>query len=156
MASANHEKESIELHQAGLKVTYPRLKVLDIFESSQKKHLSADEIYRYLIDANVEIGLATVYRVLAQFEAVGLLVKSNLQPDKALYELSDGKHHDHLICIDCGRVVEFRDEVLEARKLSLSDQMGFDLEHHTMAIFCHCIQDECAHRSENKQRERRS
>lgn len=144
--ATKHEREREELQQAGLKVTYPRLRILDIFTSSGKKHLSADDIFRYLIGANVDIGLATVYRVLAQLESVGLLRKSNLQPDKAVYELDDGAHHDHLICMDCGHVIEFHDDALEARQNLLSQQMGFDLEHHAMALFCHCLQRNCQHR----------
>lgn len=144
MNQSKDESERDELRQAGLKITYPRLKILDLFQSHGQKHLSADDVYRWLLAENVDIGLATVYRVLGQLESVGLLRKSNIQHDKAVYELESGQHHDHLICIDCGRVVEFHDALLEKRQAALSNAMGFELEKHSMALFCNCIKEHCS------------
>jgi len=148
MGRSTDEKEREDLRQAGLKITYPRLKILDLFQKQEQKHLSADEVYKRLLDAQEDIGLATVYRVIGQLEATGLIKKSHIFPGKAVYELAEGGHHDHLVCMDCGRLIEFHDDVLEAKQECLSDDLGFVLQRHSLAIFCHCTKKECEYRNQ--------
>jgi len=127
-----------ELKNMGLKATFPRLKILDIFRKSDTRHFSAEDIYRTLIAENIEIGLATVYRVLTQFEQAGILVRSQFDSGKAVFELNDGDHHDHLICTTCGIVVEFRDAEIERRQLKVAKDNGFKLESHHMVLYGTC------------------
>ena len=114
-----------ELKNTGLKATGPRLKILDVFQNANQRHLSAEDIYRLLLDENSDIGLATVYRVLLQFEQAGLLLRSNFESGKAVYELDQGQHHDHLVCLDCGRVEEFVDSEIERRQKDIAHARGF-------------------------------
>jgi len=109
-----------DLKRAGLKITLPRMKILEILESSDKKHLSAEDIYRVLLDTGEEIGLATIYRVLTQFEGAGLVIRHHFETGQALFELERGKHHDHLICVKCGKIVEFVDESIEAKQKEIA------------------------------------
>ena len=127
-----------ELQNMGLKATFPRLKILDIFRKSDQRHLSAEDVYRALIGENVEIGLATVYRVLTQFEQAGILARSQFDSGKAVFELNDGDHHDHLICTNCGKVVEFSDPDIEKRQQKIAKDNGFALESHAMVLYGIC------------------
>ena len=127
-----------ELKSIGLKATFPRLKILDIFRKSEERHLSAEDVYRALIGEQVEIGLATVYRVLTQFEEAGLLSRSQFDTGKAVFELNDGDHHDHLVCTNCGKVVEFSDTDVERRQHKIAKDNGFILESHAMVLYGTC------------------
>jgi Fur family transcriptional regulator, ferric uptake regulator len=127
-----------DLKTMGLKATFPRLKILDIFRKAEQRHLSAEDVYRALIAENVEIGLATVYRVLTQFEQAGILARSQFDSGKAVFELNDGDHHDHLICTNCGRVVEFNDIEIEKRQHKIAKDNGFLLESHAMVLYGTC------------------
>ena len=130
-----------ELKATGLKATLPRLKILEIFQKNPVRHLSAEDIYRLLLSENLEIGLATVYRVLTQFEQAGILSRNYFETGKAVFELNDGSHHDHLVCIDCGRVEEFQDDEIEKRQHEIADRHGFEIVDHTLAIYgrCGCV-----------------
>jgi len=129
-----------ELKSMGLKATYPRLKVLDVFRKGEFRHMSAEDVYRALMADNVEIGLATVYRVLTQFEQAGLLTRSQFDSGKAVFELNEGDHHDHLVCTHCGRVEEFFDEVIERRQHNIAKDHNFLLTGHAMALYGVCPQ----------------
>jgi Fur family ferric uptake transcriptional regulator len=130
--------EQNELKNMGLKATFPRLKILDIFRKADHRHQSAEDVYRALINEDVDIGLATVYRVLTQFEQAGILVRSQFDGGKAVFELNDGDHHDHLICTNCGKVVEFTDHDIEKRQHKIAKDQGFVLESHTMMLYGIC------------------
>ncbi|GAB6049441.1 ferric iron uptake transcriptional regulator [Hydrogenophilus islandicus] len=137
----------IDLREKGLKATYPRLKILELFNREGARHLSADEVYRELLEQGVEIGLATVYRVLTQFEQAGVLIKHHFDGTKAVFELAENRHHDHLVCLDCGRIVEFHDEEIEKRQKSVAAKLGFSLEDHALALYGHCLQGaQCPYR----------
>ncbi|NYT38194.1 ferric iron uptake transcriptional regulator [Allopusillimonas soli] len=127
-----------ELKNMGLKATFPRLKILDIFRRADQRHQSAEDVYRTLIAEDVDIGLATVYRVLTQFEQAGILVRSQFDGGKAVFELNDGDHHDHLICTNCGKVVEFTDPEIEKRQHKVAKEKDFILESHTMLLYGIC------------------
>ena len=129
-----------ELKSMGLKATYPRLKVLDIFRKGDSRHMSAEDVYRALMAENVEIGLAIVYRVLTQFEQAGLLTRSQFDSGKAVFELNEGDHHDHLVCTHCGRVEEFYDEEIERRQHNVAKEHNFLLTGHAMALYGVCPQ----------------
>lgn len=130
-----------ELKASGLKATQPRLKVLEIFQQNPVRHLSAEDIYRLLIADDLEIGLATVYRVLAQFEQAGLLTRNFFETGKAVYELNEGSHHDHIVCLNCGRVEEFHDDQIEKRQHEIARKLGFKIVDHTLALYGHCVPD---------------
>ena len=138
--------EGKDLRKAGLKVTLPRLKILEILERSATRHLSAEEIYRSLIGSSEDIGLATVYRVLTQFEHAGLLSRQHFETGKAVFELNEGQHHDHLLCLQCGRVEEFYDAEIEARQHEVARQKGFELHGHSLALYADCTKTDCIHR----------
>jgi len=127
-----------DLKKAGLKVTLPRLKILQILEKSKEHHLSAEDIYRVLIESGEDIGLATVYRVLTQFEEAGLVARHNFEGDQSVFELDRGEHHDHLLCVKCGRVEEFVDEVIEKRQQEIAKQAGFSITDHNLHIYGIC------------------
>lgn len=135
-----------ELKNTGLKATGPRLKILEVFQSANQRHLSAEDVYRLLLDDKADIGLATVYRVLMQFEQAGLLLRSNFESGKAVYELDAGQHHDHLVCLDCGRVEEFMDAEIERRQHDIASSRGFKLQEHALALYAHCTRKDCQHR----------
>ncbi len=132
-----------ELRDVGLKATLPRLKILDLFQKGTQRHFTAEDIYRLLLDDRMEIGLATVYRVLSQLEQAGLLKRSSFQTDKAVYELDDGRHHDHLVCLDCGKVEEFHDGAIEERQALVASERGFRLQEHALALYGACIKPDC-------------
>lgn len=127
--------ESKDLREAGLKVTSPRLKVLHILESSDQRHMSAEAIYRALLDAGEELGLATVYRVLTQFEHAGLVARHNFEGGTAVFELADRTHHDHMVCLDTGVVVEFYDERIEQLQKEIADRHGYEIEEHSLVLY---------------------
>lgn len=135
-----------ELKASGLKATLPRLKILDIFHSSSVRHLSAEDVYKILLAENLDVGLATVYRVLTQFEQAGLLSRNHFETGKAVFELNEGSHHDHLVCLDCGRVEEFYDEEIEKRQQKIAMERGFDIADHALALYGHCTKTDCPHR----------
>jgi len=139
--------ESQDLKNVGLKVTLPRMKILEILEQKRKEHLSAEDIYRILMGGNNEIGLATIYRVLTQFESAGLVTRHHFEGGQAVFELDCGTHHDHIVCVDCGRVEEFMDEVIEERQKRITDEMGFELRDHSMILYGVCKdRDACLQR----------
>ncbi len=130
--------DQLELKSMGLKATFPRLKILDIFRKAETRHHSAEDVYRALLAEDVDIGLATVYRVLTQFEQAGILVRSQFDGGKAVFELNDGDHHDHLICTNCGLVEEFYDTEIEKRQYLIAKEHGFVLESHNMMLYGIC------------------
>lgn len=130
--------ESQELRNAGLKVTLPRLKILEILETSEQRHMSAEDVYKALLEMGEEIGLATVYRVLTQFESAGLVSRLNIEGGHAVFEMEDGSHHDHLLCVRCHRIEEFIDEVIEQRQLAIAKEKGFEMTDHSLYIYGIC------------------
>lgn len=135
--------ETNDLKKAGLKVTLPRMKVLEILEASDQRHMSAEDVYRALHDAGNDVGLATVYRVLTQFESAGLVVRHNFEGGQSVFELDSGKHHDHMVCVKCGRVVEFVDETIEACQREVAKKSGFKLVEHSLVLYVECDNAEC-------------
>lgn len=131
------------LKNIGLKATLPRLKVLELFEHSGKQHLTAEEVYRLLMTDHIDIGLATVYRVLTQFEQAGLLIRHHFDSDKAVFELNAGEHHDHLVCMQCGQVEEFFDEEIERRQKNIAQERGFTLHDHALHLYVDCNRNDC-------------
>ena len=127
--------ETSELRKAGLKVTHPRMRILEILEASDGKHLTAEDIYRQLLEHDDEIGLATVYRVLTQFEAAGLVAKHNFEGGQAVYELERGKHHDHMVDLDSGRVIEFVSEEIERLQREIAEKHGYVIEEHSLVLY---------------------
>jgi Fur family ferric uptake transcriptional regulator len=130
--------EPTELKKAGLKTTQPRLKILDILEHSRVRHLAAEDIYKLLLDSGEEIGLATVYRVLTQFENAGLVIRHNFEGARAVFELNDASHHDHMVCVECGRVFEFFDRKIEERQKRVAESRGFVIEDHSLYLYGTC------------------
>ena len=127
------ENTKKNLQEAGLKSTLPRLKIMEILQSG--KHLSAEEIYKYLIDNSYDVGLATVYRVLTQFENAGIVIKHSFESSKSVYELTDSDHHDHMVCLESGKIIEFHDEVIEARQEEIAKKHGYELVDHNMVLY---------------------
>lgn len=138
--------EPLDLRNAGLKTTLPRLKVLGLFEHSKERHLSADDVYRMLLANGEDVGLATVYRVLTQFEQAGILVRRHFENDKAVFELNEGRHHDHIVCLQCGHVEEFCDEGIEKRQKKVAASRGFKIHDHALHIYADCTTRDCPHR----------
>ena len=136
------------LKNMGLKATFPRLKILELFEKSTQRHMTAEDVYRMLLAENMDIGLATVYRALTQFEQAGLLDRSHFESGKAVYEKKDGPHHDHLVCIQCGHVEEFYDEEIERRQKKIAKERGFAIHEHALNIFADCIDPNCERREQ--------
>ena len=137
---------SSELKSAGLKATVPRLKILEILGTAQPRHMSAEDIYKHLLESHEDIGLATVYRVLTQFEQARLLKRSNFESGKSVFELDEGKHHDHLVCLQCGRVEEFYDAEIEKRQQKVAAEQGFELQEHSLSLYGNCRRPQCPHR----------
>ena len=135
-----------ELKSSGLKATLPRIKILEVFQHAERRHMSAEDVYKALLAEGSDIGLATVYRVLMQFEQAGLLTRSNFESGKAVFELNEGQHHDHLVCLDCGRVEEFFDAQIEQRQRSVTEALGFELQEHSLALYARCTKTDCMHR----------
>jgi Fur family ferric uptake transcriptional regulator len=136
-----------DLKSSGLKATLPRLKILEIFQGSVVRHLSAEDVYKLLLAENLDVGLATVYRVLTQFEQAGLLSRNHFESGKAVFELNEGSHHDHLVCLDCGLVEEFFDDEIEKRQQRIAQERGFKLSEHALALYGTCTKDDCPHRT---------
>jgi Fur family ferric uptake transcriptional regulator len=132
-----------DLKKSGLKATLPRLKILSLFEHSDAKHLSAEDVYKLLIKSGEDVGLATIYRVLTQFEQAGLLIRHHFESDKAVFELSDSQHHDHLVCMQCGHVEEFCDDEIEKRQKMIATQKGFTIQEHSLYIYAECNRNPC-------------
>jgi Fur family transcriptional regulator, ferric uptake regulator len=135
--------ESSDLRKAGLKVTLPRLKILDILAAGTARHLSAEDIYKKLLESNEDIGLATVYRVLTQFEAAGLVTRHHFEGGMAVFELNQGAHHDHIVCVDCGRVEEFMDGGIEERQQAVAKRLGYEISDHALILYGHCRKPNC-------------
>ena len=135
--------EHDSLKKTGLKATLPRLKIMDIFEHSKQKHLSAEDIYKLMIGSNEEIGLATIYRVLTQFEQVGLLIRHHFEGGKAVYELNEKSHHDHIVCLQCGHVTEFVNEEIENLQTKVAEEHGFKIIEHSLIIYADSIKKPC-------------
>ena len=131
------------LKTKGLKATLPRLRILELFEKSDVRHLSAEDVYRLLLKEGTDTGLATVYRVLTQFEQAGLLVRHHFEADKAVFELNQGGHHDHLVCLQCGRVEEFFDEAIEKRQTAVALERGFAIREHSLHLYVDCTKKNC-------------
>ncbi|MDQ2778347.1 MAG: ferric iron uptake transcriptional regulator [Pseudomonadota bacterium] len=134
-----------ELKSSGLKATLPRIKILEVFQHSDRRHLTAEDVYKALLAEHADIGLATVYRVLMQFEQAGLLSRSNFESGKAVFELNEGEHHDHLVCLDCGRVEEFYDAQIEQRQRAVTAERGFELQEHSLSLYARCVKPNCEH-----------
>jgi Fur family transcriptional regulator, ferric uptake regulator len=128
-----------ELRSVGLKVTLPRVRILEILEQSRSRHLTADDIHRVLLESHDGIGLATVYRVLSQFEAAGLITRRNFEAGITVFELDTGRHHDHAVCIRCGKVQEFNDPSIEERQISIAARLGYDLSDHALVLYGCCL-----------------
>jgi Fur family transcriptional regulator, ferric uptake regulator len=141
------EKHAEELKNSGLKATLPRIKVLEIFQTSAQRHMSAEDVYKVLLAEDADVGLATVYRVLMQFEQAGILSRNHFETGKAVFELNEGKHHDHLVCLDCGRVEEFFDAEIEKRQRSVAQGRGFELQDHSLALYAACVKKNCPHKA---------
>jgi len=137
---------SSDLKTIGLKATLPRLRILELFEKSPVRHLSAEEVYRILRNEGTETGLATVYRVLTQFEHAGLLVRHHFESGKAVFELNQGGHHDHLVCVQCGHVEEFYDAEIERRQVTIAEERGFRIHDHSLHIYVDCSRPDCPRR----------
>ncbi len=136
-----------ELKNNGLKATLPRLKILEVFQSASLRHMTAEDVFRHLLKDNADIGLATVYRVLTQFEQAGILSRNHFESGKAVYELNEGKHHDHMVCLDCGRVEEFYDPEIESRQQAVAEAKGFVIADHALSLYAHCTRNPCPHRN---------
>lgn len=136
-----------ELKSIGLKATVPRMAILDLFRKSSTRHLTAEDVYRQLLADETDIGLATVYRVLTQFEQAGLLERHHFESGKAVFELDDGKHHDHLVCLQCGRVEEFNDPEIERRQAKVAKSRGFAVVEHALHLYADCTKKDCPHRT---------
>lgn len=135
-----------EIKNSGLKATLPRIKILEIFQKSELRHLTAEDVYKALLIEGADIGLATVYRVLTQFEQAGLLSRNHFESGKAVFELNEGRHHDHLVCLNCGRVEEFFDAQIEERQHAIAKERGFALQEHSLALYANCTKTACPHR----------
>jgi Fur family ferric uptake transcriptional regulator len=139
-----------DLKTIGLKATGPRLRVLKLFEHSKVRHLSAEDVYRVLMNDGLDIGLATVYRVLTQFEQAGILQRHHFESGKAVFELNEGSHHDHLVCMQCGRVEEFHDPEIERRQLRVAKERGFAIREHSLQLYADCIKPNCPYKGGRK------
>jgi Fur family transcriptional regulator, ferric uptake regulator len=142
--------EPKDLKDMGLKATLPRLKILDLFEHSDVRHMTAEDVYRLLTRDGLDIGLATVYRVLTQFEQASILVRHHFESGKAVYELNQGSHHDHLVCLQCGRVEEFFDEEIERRQKRIAKERGFEIHDHSLHIYADCVKSGCPHKCHSR------
>lgn len=139
--------QSIEdLKNTGLKATLPRLKILEVFQKRKQRHMTAEDVFRVLLDDRSDVGLATVYRVLMQFEQAGILSRNHFESGKAVYELNEGQHHDHIVCLDCGKVEEFFDAEIEQRQHQVARSQGFEIMDHALSLYAHCKRESCPNR----------
>ena len=136
-----------ELKSSGLKATLPRIKILEVFQQTVERHLTAEDVYKVLLADGSDVGLATVYRVLMQFEQAGILSRNHFESGKSVFELNEGKHHDHLVCIDCGRVEEFFDAEIEKRQRAVAQSRGFELQEHALSLYAVCAKKNCPHKT---------
>ncbi len=136
-----------ELKNTGLKATVPRLKILEVFQRGTLRHMTAEDVFRVLLEERSDVGLATVYRVLTQFEQASILTRSNFESGKAVYELNEGQHHDHLVCLDCGRVEEFYDAEIEKRQHAVAKAKGFAISDHALSLYATCTKENCPNRT---------
>jgi len=139
---------SQNLKSMGLKATLPRLKILELFQHSDVRHLTAEDVYRMLTAEGMDIGLATVYRVLTQFEQAGLLERHHFESAKAVFELNEGQHHDHLVCLQCGKVEEFVDPEIEQRQNQIAQDRGFKVREHALHLYVECLKQDCPNRKQ--------
>jgi len=137
---------SHDLKNAGLKATLPRLRIINLFEQSKVRHLTAEDVYKQLLAEGVDVGLATVYRVLTQFEQAGLLIRHHFEAGKSVFELNQGGHHDHLVCLQCGRVEEFFDTEIEKRQTKIARDRGFEISEHALYLYAECVKVKCPYR----------
>ncbi|HEY4081845.1 MAG TPA: ferric iron uptake transcriptional regulator [Burkholderiaceae bacterium] len=135
-----------EIKNSGLKATLPRIKILEIFQKTSQRHMTAEDVYKALLVEGADIGLATVYRVLTQFEQAGLLSRNHFESGKAVFELNEGHHHDHLVCLNCGKVEEFFDPQIEERQHAIAADRGFQLQEHSLALYASCTKKDCPNR----------
>lgn len=135
-----------ELRRAGLKATLPRLRILQLLEESPDRHMSAEDVYRALLGTRDDVGLATIYRVLTQFESAGLVTRHNFEGGHSVFELNQGPHHDHIVCSDCGHIEEFVDEVIETRQREVLADRGYTLSDHSLILYGECRREDCPHR----------
>lgn len=140
---------SQNLKSIGLKATYPRLRILDLFQHSETRHLTAEDVYKLLISDGMDIGLATVYRVLTQFEQAGLLERHYFEAGKAVFELNEGGHHDHLVCLQCGAVEEFFDPEIERRQERIAHERGFEVKEHALYLYANCVRKNCPNQNKD-------
>ena len=136
-----------ELKSTGLKVTVPRLKILEVFQRATQRHMSAEDVFRVLLQERSDVGLATVYRVLTQFEQAGILNRNQFEGGKSVYELNVGQHHDHLVCLDCGQVEEFYDPEIETRQQAVAKAKGFTITDHALSLYATCNKANCPNRA---------
>ncbi len=132
-----------DLKSSGLKATLPRIKILEVFQNTERRHMTAEDVFKALLADGADIGLATVYRVLMQFEQAGLLSRSNFESGKSVFELNEGAHHDHLVCLDCGHVEEFYDAEIEQRQRAVTVARGFELQEHSLSLYARCTKTDC-------------
>lgn len=142
--------DSKDLRNTGLKATLPRLKVLELFHNSNERHMTAEDVFKILLNENADIGLATVYRVLTQFEQAGLLVRHHFESGKAVFELNEGSHHDHLVCLQCGKVEEFYDPEIEKRQIKIAKDRGFDIHDHSLYLYADCTKPKCPNKNSSQ------
>lgn len=135
-----------ELKSSGLKATLPRIKILEVFQKADQRHMTAEDVFKALLKEDADIGLATVYRVLMQFEQAGLLTRSHFESGKSVFELNEGQHHDHLVCLTCGRVEEFYDPEIEKRQREIAEARGFALQEHALSLYGTCSKTDCPHK----------
>jgi Fur family ferric uptake transcriptional regulator len=146
-SSSLPKNQTSDIKNSGLKATLPRIKILEIFQRSAQRHMTAEDVYKALLNEGADIGLATVYRVLQQFEQAGLLSRNHFETGKAVYELNEGHHHDHLVCLNCGKVEEFFDSGIEERQHSIATERGFILQEHSLALYATCIKTDCPNKA---------
>ncbi|RTE87025.1 MULTISPECIES: ferric iron uptake transcriptional regulator [Gammaproteobacteria] len=145
----------IQLKKAGLKVTSPRLKVLEVLKEPENQHISAEEVFKILLEKGDEVGLATVYRVLNQFDDAGIVTRHHFEGGRSVFELSNKNHHDHLVCLTCGRVIEFEDDIIEKRQVEVADKNNIKLTNHSLYLYGECQNaDTCEHNSEDAEHHR--
>ena len=136
-----------ELKSSGLKATLPRIKILEVFQKTRLRHMTAEDVYKVLLADGSDVGLATVYRVLMQFEQAGILSRNHFETGKSVFELNEGQHHDHLVCMDCGRVEEFFDAEIEKRQKAVAHARGFELQEHALSLYGACTKKNCEHKA---------
>ncbi len=148
MTGAEAVVESQDLKKLGLKATVPRMRILEILEHNATRHVSAEDVYRLLLEADEDVGLATIYRVLTQFEAAGLVTRHHFESGHSVFELNEGEHHDHIVCLQCGRIEEFCDKTIETRQRAIAEEKGFSLAEHALILYGDCTRENCPHRKD--------